>query len=73
MLEDVTIESAISMEIVGSGDSGSIVVKIDTSVHKTNIHHMGGTSDHVHLYHNSSLYYFFNLIVSEEFRSGRLQ
>ena len=46
---------------------------MDTSGHNTKPHHMGGTSDHVHLDHNSSPYDVFNLMMSEEFRSSILQ
>ena len=48
MLEDITIEPASAVKIVGSGDSGVTVVKIDTSGHKTKCHHTGGPSSHVH-------------------------
>ena len=72
MLEDITIESASTVESVGSGDSGIIVVSMDISGHKTKRNYMGGTSDHVHLDHNSASYDFFNLMISEEFRSGIL-
>ena len=72
MLEDITFESASTVESVGSGDSGEIIVEMDTSCHKTKRHHTGGPSAHVHLYHNSLTYNSFNLIMSEEFRSGIL-
>ena len=48
MLEDITIESSSTVESVGSGDSGTTVLEMDISGHKTNCHHMGGTSAHVH-------------------------
>ena len=61
------------MESLGPGDSGTTVVEMDTSGYKTKRHHIGGTSANVHLYHNSSPYNLFNLIMSEEFRSSILQ
>ena len=73
MLEDITIESSSTVEILVSGYSDAAVVAMDTLVHKTKIHHMVGPSARVRLDHNSSPYDFFNLIMSEEFRSVILQ
>ena len=55
VLKDITIESDSNVVSVGSGDSSTTVATMDTSFHNTKCHHMGGTSAHVHLYHNSSL------------------
>ena len=52
MLKDITIESAITVESVGSGDIGEIGVEMDTSGHNTNRNHMSGPYAHVHLDHN---------------------
>ena len=60
------------MESVGSGDCSATFVAMDTSGHYTKLHHMGGDSSHVHLYHNYSLNNFFNLMSSDDFRSGIL-
>ena len=73
ILDDITIESASTMGSVGSGDSGETVVAMENSGNKTKCHHMGGPSSHVHLYHNSSPYYLFNLMIIEEFSRGILQ
>ena len=54
MLEDITIESASTLESVVSGDIGATVAEIDISGHNTKCRHMGGPSAHMHLYHNSS-------------------
>ena len=54
MLEDITVESASTVESVGSGDSGAIVVPMETSGHKAKCNHMGGTYAHLQLFHNSS-------------------
>ena len=54
MLEYITIESDSTVESAGSGYSGAKVVVTDTSGLKTKRHHIGGTSAHVHLDHNSS-------------------
>ena len=56
MLEDMTIESASTVESVESVYSGATVVEMNTLGHKTKRHHMGGTSTHVHVYHNYSPY-----------------
>ena len=61
------------MESAGSGYSGAKVVVTDTSGLKTKRHHIGGTSAHVHLDHNSSSYDFFIFMISGEFRSSILQ
>ena len=61
------------MESVGSGDSVTTVVAMENSVHKTKRNHMSGNSAHVYLNHNSSPYDLFNLIMSEDFRSGIFQ
>ena len=47
-LENITIESANTVESVGSGDSGATVVAMDNSGHKTKCHHMVGISTHMH-------------------------
>ena len=73
MLEDFTIESASTVESVGSGDSGATVVEMDTLGHKNNSHNMGWPSVHFHLDHNSLPYDFFNLMMSEDFGRGILQ
>ena len=72
MPEDITIESYSTVESVGSGDCGATLVAMDTSGHYTKLHHMGGDSSHVHLDHNYSLHNFFNLMSSDDFRSGIL-
>ena len=56
IIEYITIESDSTVESVGSGYSGATVVKMDTSGHKTNCHHMGGISTCVNLDHNSPSY-----------------
>ena len=73
MIEDITIESDITVESVGSGYSGATVVEIDTSGHKNKYNHMGEPSTQVHLDNNSSQYYFFNLMISVDFRSSIFQ
>ena len=73
IIEDIAIESASTVESVLSGDSGATVVTMETLGHKTNIHHMDGNYARVYLYHNSLPYDVFNLMMSEEFRSGILQ
>ena len=73
ILEDITIESYITVEIVGSVYSGATVPAMENSGHKTKRHNIGGNSDHVHVYHNSPPYHFFNLIMREEFRSSIFQ
>ena len=67
MLEYITIESAIMVESVGSGDIGATVVAMETSGHMNNRHYMGGSSDHVNLDHNYSPYNSFDLMMSKEF------
>ena len=54
MNEDITIESAITVEIIVSGDSGSKLAEMEISGHKTKRPHMVGPSAHLYLYHNSS-------------------
>ena len=61
------------MENVLSEDSGAKVVEMYTAGHNTKSIHMVGPSPHVNLYYNSSPYDFFNLVMSELFRSGFLQ
>ena len=56
MLEYIAIESVITVESVESGYIGTTVVAMDTSGHKIKCHNIGGTSTHVHLYHNYSPY-----------------
>ena len=73
MLEYITIESAITVESVGSGDSDAKVAEMDTSDNKTKHHYTSGPSTHLHLYHNSSTHNLFNLVMGEELRSGIFQ
>ena len=69
MLKYINVKPAINVESVGSGDSGAIVLAIDTSGQNTKRHHMVGPSAHVHLDHNPSPCNFFNLMMGDEFRS----
>ena len=54
MLEDITIESASTVESAVSVDSGATVVSMESSGENTKRHNMSGPSNHVHLYSNSS-------------------
>ena len=65
ILEDITIESASTVDSVGSRYMSATVVTMDTLGHNTKSHHIGGPSAHVNLDNYSLPYNLFNLIISD--------